>query len=123
MKKYIHVTKENREGLARIFDVTDRMVWYALSFDAAKGWTDLAQRIRKAALERGGIVMVECAEVETLFDADGYIRQYMPNGAMLEISKENGNGVVLYRGERVKEFENLQFREIGRLQDWAMGLR
>lgn len=123
MKKYIHVTKENREGLARIFGVSDRMVWNAITFDAARGGTDLARRIRKAALERGGIVMVEVPEVETLYDADGFIRQYMPNGAQLEIDKETGNGVVLHRGQRVKEFENLPVREIEKVQEWAMGLR
>ena len=123
MKKYIHVTKENREGLAMIFGVSDRMVWYALTFDAAKGYSDLAKRIRKAALERGGIVMVEVPEVETLFDADGYIRQYLPNGAMLEIGKDDGKCVVLFRGEQVREFVDVALRQIEGIQNWAMALR
>lgn len=123
MKKYIHVTKENREGLVRIFGVSDRMVWNALTFDAAKGGSDLAKRIRKAALERGGIVMVEVPEVETLHDADGYIRQYLPNGAMLEIGKDDGRCVVLFRGERVREFEDVPVRQLEGIQEWAMTLR
>ena len=75
MKKYIHVTKETRELLEKTFGVTSTMVWYALSFNPSRGQSDLAKRIRKAALEHRGILMAdECVLENTLFDADGYIR-------------------------------------------------
>lgn len=38
---------------------------------------DLAKKIRSLALQRGGIVMVEAPEMDTLHDADGYMRQYL----------------------------------------------
>lgn len=57
MKKYIHITKENREFLMKAFGVTGKTVQNAVRFDAERGDTDLAKKIRKVALERGGIVM------------------------------------------------------------------
>ena len=70
MKKYIHVTKETRELLEKTFGVTSTMVWYALSFNPSRGQSDLAKRIRKAALEHRGILMAdECVLENTLFDA------------------------------------------------------
>ena len=36
MKKYIHITKENRLGLAKMFNVTDRMVWAAITGKATQ---------------------------------------------------------------------------------------
>ena len=42
-----------------------------------------------------GIVMVETPEIETMHDADGYMRQYFPNGAMLEIDKTSGFAAIV----------------------------
>ena len=122
MKKYIHITKENREGLAKIFKVSDRTVWNAISFDKNKD-SNLAKRIRKAAIERGGILMSELPLMEALHDHDDYIRQYFPNDAMLELSKNDGSGVVFFKGVQVKRYENVLLSEIGSIQNWAMTLR
>lgn len=120
MKKYIHITKENREGLANIFGVTDRMVWAAITFEKD---TDLAKRIRKAAIERGGIMMNELPEMETFHDYDNYLRQYLPNGAMLEFNKVTGTGDVIFKGESVKHYPMVVLNEIPNIQKWAMTLR
>lgn len=120
MKKYIHITKENREGLAKIFGVTDRMVWAAITFEKD---TDVAKRIRKAAIERGGIMMNELPESETFWDYDGYIRHYSPNGAMVEINKINGSCDVIFKGNNVRHWDNLLFKDIEGIQNWASTLK
>ena len=46
MKRFINVTKEVRQELAKVFNVGDRAVWNALSYDKERGETDRAKRIR-----------------------------------------------------------------------------
>lgn len=123
MKQYIHVTKEDREKLMKIFDCSERMVFYALQFDDNKGSSDLAKRIRKAALENCGILMNVVPAVETLFDHDGYMRQYLPNGAMLEFSKNDSSGDVFFKGMKVKHYDLVMLNDIESIQNWAMALK
>lgn len=54
MKKYIHVKKEDREFLAKVFGITPRMVFNAVHFESD---SELARKVRKLAMDRGGIVM------------------------------------------------------------------
>lgn len=125
MKRYIHIQKADREFILNLFKVTDRTVDNALRFDAERGNTDLARKIRKVAMEHGGIVMVVSPEAETLFDADGYMRQYLPNGVLLEFEKEAGNGGcnVYLKGDMVRRYDNVQVRDIPAIQNWAATLR
>lgn len=125
MKRYIHIQKADREFILNLFKVTGRTVDNALRFDAERGNTDLARRIRKVAMEHGGIVMVVSPEAETLFDADGYMRQYLPNGVLLEFEKEAGNGGcnVYLKGDMVRRYDNVQVRDIPAIQNWAATLR
>lgn len=125
MEQYIHVTKETREKLMKIFDCSERMVFYALQFDPNKGYSDLAKRIRKAAFENYGILMNVIPAVETFFDHDGYMRQYLPNGAILELGKtsETKGGAVFFKGEKVRHYEDVMTSEIIDIQNWAMTLR
>lgn len=125
MKRYIHIQKAGREFILNLFKVTGRTVDNALRFDAERGNTDLARKIRKVAMEHGGIVMVVSPEAETLFDADGYMRQYLPNGVLLEFEKEAGNGGcnVYLKGDMVRRYDNVQVRDIPAIQNWAATLR
>lgn len=107
MKKYIHITKEDRMFIMKALGVTERTVFNAIRFDSKRGDTELARKIRKLAMERGGIVMVEIPEIECLFDADGYMRQYLPNNTILEFSFENGGCDVFHKGEKVRHYENV----------------
>ena len=50
MRKYIHIRKEDREFIMKVFGVTGRTVMNAIRFDSERGDTDLARRIRKVAL-------------------------------------------------------------------------
>ena len=125
MKRYIHIQKADREFILNLFKVTGRTVDNALRFDAERGNTALARKIRKVAMEHGGIVMVVSPEAETLFDADGYMRQYLPNGVLLEFEKEAGNGGcnVYLKGDMVRRYDNVQVRDIPAIQNWAATLR
>lgn len=122
-KRYIHIMKEDREFIMKSLGVTERTVLNAIRFDEKRGHTDLAKRIRKLAMSRGGIVMVVNPEIETLFDADNYMRQYFPNGALLEISKDDGNAAIYFKGERVWKAASTKCSEIKGFQGRAMSLK
>lgn len=123
MKQYIHVTKEIRQKLMKIFGCSERMVFFALQFDERRGYSDLAKKIRMAAYENYGILMNVVPAVETLFDHDGYMRQYLPNGAMLEFSKNDGSGDVFFKGMKVKHYDLVMLNDIESIQNWAMTLK
>lgn len=116
MKKYIDVTKEVRQDIMAAFKVTGKMVYYALNFDAKRGESEKAKRIRVYAKQKGGVVMVVTPEVETIHDANGYMRQYFPNGAMIECNKANGNVVVFYKGQKMKSYEDVKIKELEEIQ-------
>lgn len=122
-KRYIHIMKEDREFIMKSLGVTERTVLNAICFDEKRGHTDLAKRIRKLAMSRGGIVMVVNPEIETLFDADNYMRQYFPNGALIELDKKAGTGDVLFKGERAGHYENVSLRDIEEIQAFASALK
>lgn len=122
MKQYIHVTKEVRQKLMKIFDVSSVMLWKALAFESD---SPLARKIRKAALENLGILMNELPADQTIFDNDDYMRQYLPNGAMLEIGKTPATKgcSVYFKGTEVKHYNDVMVTEIKNIQDWAMSLK
>ena len=119
MKKYIHVKKGDREFLAKVFGITPRMVFNAIHFESD---SELAQKVRKLAMNRGGIVMVEAPEVETLFDADGYMRQYLPGGVLLKFKYSDNSCTVYVKGEERRRFDDVHVSEIPQIQDWAKAL-
>lgn len=123
MRKYIHIKREDREFIAKAFGITERSVFNAIRFDDRRGETELARKVRKLAMERGGIVMVEIPEIETLHDADGYMRQYLPNDVLLEFSREDGGCDVFHKGMKVRHYENVLVRDIPEIQNWASTLR
>lgn len=120
IKKYIHVDKETREFLCKAMNVEPRTVFNALNFVKDN---DLAKRIRNLAYSKGGILMNELPAIETLHDAGNYMRQYMPNGVLLEFSKTDGGGDVYLRGRLVRHYDRVMCSEIGGIQDWAATLR
>jgi hypothetical protein len=120
MKKYIHMKKEDREFISKALGVTPRMIFNAVHFESD---SDLARKVRKMAMDRGGIVMVEAPEAETLFDADGYMRQRLVNGVLLEFNMKDSSCEVLMKGETVRRYENVLVSEIPQIQDWASALR
>lgn len=122
-KKYIHIKKEDREFIERLFGVGSKTVFNALYYNGPRGDTDLAKKIRKVAMEHGGIVMNEIPEIETLHDSDGYIRQYLPNNTLLELDKHSGGCDVFHKGELVRHYDLVGVNQIGAVQEWAGALK
>ena len=123
MKRYIDITRENREFLMKVFGVTYKTILNAITFDDLRGNTELAKRIRKLALERGGTVMVDVAEIETWHDADGHVRQYFPNGVILDGDKKSGKVDLLVGGKVARSYDNPKISEMETIQREAMALR
>lgn len=122
MKRYIHITKENREFLMKAFGVSRKTVQNAVMYDGERGESDLAKRIRKLALKRGGIIMVTAPEMETMHDSDDYMRQYFPNGAMLELNKKDASCDVFFKGDNVRHYDRVEIPDIYAIQDWVQAL-
>lgn len=121
MKKYIHIQKADREFIAKVFKVSKRTVYNAIHFEDLGEGNELAKKIRKLALERGGIVMVEAPEWEVLHDADNFMRYYHGD-VLLEFSKEEPWCDVYKKGEKVRRFEHVMTSDIQGIQDWAAAL-
>ena len=122
VKTYIHIKKEDRDFIAKAFGVGNKTIRNALHYDDERGGSELARRIRRLALERGGIKMVEAPESEVLFDSDGYMRQYMQGGVLLEFNLEEGSCTVYKEGEEVRRFLDVFVRDVPFIQEWAEGL-
>lgn len=121
-KRFIQISKEDREFIMKTFKVTDRTVQYAVYFNKTNGNTDTARRIRKLALDRGGVYMVEAPECETIFDHKGRMYQRFDNGAELVTDKDSGEVEVWFKDQRVHHSGDMQLTELYRLQDWAAAL-
>lgn len=117
MKKVITVTREQREFLAKAFDVTDVMVSYALNYHPKKGQSELARRIRLLALQRGGHVMCCAPESEVVHDSANMMRQHFQNGMMWEGDKNTGTVELKdAKGDVVERIEHATLRDIEALQ-------
>lgn len=119
MKKRIELNKEGQEFICRAFGITVRMVQYALSYDRD---TDLARRVRELALQRGGQVVYTLPEIETMHDAYGMIRQYLPGGVTIELSKADGSGRITRQGKTLWEGKDVKVGEIEGIQQMAARL-
>ncbi|MBR4154622.1 MAG: hypothetical protein IKT96_04665 [Paludibacteraceae bacterium] len=119
IKRYIHVTGEQRNFLIKAFKTNEMSVWRALNYIND---SELSLRIRSLALQRGGIAMVMAEEAETLYDADGYMRQYFPNGVLIEGNKTTGYVAILKDGKEVAGFDNPTITQLEHIQQSAMRL-
>ncbi len=122
MNSKIAVTKAVREALEKRFKVTERTVFKALS-DKYSVDNGLHRRIRKTALEKGGIEMLTLPMMRTFFDADNIMYNYLPNGAILEFYREDGTGHVFFKGKEVASYENVTVPMIYDIQEQAAALR
>ena len=108
-----------------MFNCTERMVYKALCFESR---TLLARKIQYVARkEMGGWVEASVPEAEIFYDTmeDGrhFMRQYFNNGAVLEVSMDTGNGVVMFKGEAQERYDHVLISEIPNIQDMARALR
>ena len=119
MRKYIDVSAEVREELMKAFKVTGRTVYNALSYDAHRGASEIARRIRKLARLKGGVTYYVVEAEEVWFDSEGSMHQVFSNGAEIVIDKATGKGQVIYRGEIKAEYPQVMMAEIADMQEYA----
>jgi hypothetical protein len=116
MEKYVAVTKETRDFLAKAFKTTKKSVWRALYYADRGGDSPTARKIRKVAQERGGILMVATPYMETIHDADGYMRQYFPNGVLVECNKSTGRVELIKDGKVVAGYDKVTINQLHAIQ-------
>ncbi|KGN77923.1 hypothetical protein HR13_10280 [Porphyromonas gulae] len=109
-----------RGYLCKLFRVTPQMVWKALSFESD---TDLAKKIRKAALERGGQHVVELPIFETIHDVEGRMTQTFPGGAIMVCYKDTGAVEVYHAGELVERYEDVSIAQLDSIQQLCATIR
>lgn len=105
--------------LVKTFKTTSVSVWRALSF---RDNSPKSQRIRCAAYQNSGQLLVLAPAIETIHDADNYMRQYFPGDVMIEGNKNNGHVDLLKRGEVVKSWDNVYLRDLDGIQQEAAQL-
>lgn len=118
-----------RGKLMKIFNVGDRAVRNALDWTSE---SELAKKIRFTALKNGGVMIAPVKDnaiindfiAATFHDSDDdrMMRQYMTNGAVIELSKETGIGNVYWHGESVRRYEDVHVKDISSIQKYAAAL-
>lgn len=119
-KVRIEVSTEVRKKLEKIFGVTGKTVSNALNYAGERGETDLAKRIRRAAMENGGKRMAYLPAFETAHTHNGIMTQTFDNGAKLVADMHTGNVEVFdTKGILRKQSENVSIPELYVLQNMA----
>ena len=118
-RKQIEVSKQTREMLVKTFKTTSVSVWRALSF---RDNSPKSQRIRHAAYQNRGVLLVLAPAIETIHVADNYMRQYFPGDVMIEANKDNRHVDLLKRGEVVKSWDNVYLSDLEGIQQEAAQL-
>lgn len=128
-KRIILVTPEETKYLARLFKVSTVTVWAALKYRKSN---PIHQKIRKAAIERGGRQMVLTPEFEAIYitnrqDADKSMTRYMmqpfENGATIEGNFKTGLVVIRdKRGEVKGQWNSPKISELMAIQEMAQSL-
>ena len=115
----IDVTVKTRDELAKAFRTTIVTVWSALNYKTS---SPLSQRIRQLALQKGGQWLMLAPVMETIHDADGWMRQYFSPHVMIEADKTTGDAALLLDGEAVHRVKNISLVGLAELQIQARGL-
>lgn len=98
MRKHIKVDIEVAKEIARVFNCTNMAVWYALNFqrNSAK-----AQRIRRFALQKGGVLIGAAIEPETMYESDGTMVQQF--GQRVKLIAKTGVVTVYLDGKAIEK--------------------
>lgn len=118
-RKQIEVNKQTREMLVKRFKTTSVSVWRALSF---RDNSPKSRRIRMAAYQNSGVLLVLTPAMETIHDADNYMRQYFPADVMIEADKNTGRVELLKNGEVVNSWDSVKLSEFPTIQQEAVKL-
>ncbi|MDN4753864.1 hypothetical protein QYZ87_04870 [Porphyromonadaceae bacterium W3.11] len=112
MERRILVTPEGRDFLMRSFAVSEQMISYALNY---KRHSDLAQKIRSLALQRGGKLVTE--EMVTIYESNGDMIQTWGNRARLVANMKSGDVMVYIDGQLDRQFKNMSIAELMKEQN------
>jgi hypothetical protein len=118
-RKQIEVSKQTREMLVKTFKTTKVSVWRALAY---RDNSPKSQRIRRAAELNGGVLLMLTPAMETMHDADGFLRQYFPNDVLIEANKKTGRVELLKRGEVVKSWDGIALSQFSEIHNEALAL-
>lgn len=118
-RKQIEVDKQTREMLVKTFNTTSVSVWRALSY---RDNSPKSRSIRMAAYQNRGVLLVLTPAMETIHDADNYMRQYFPADVMIEGNKNTGRVELLKNGEVVKSWDSVKLTELAAIQQEAVKL-
>ncbi|WP_304523026.1 hypothetical protein [Bacteroides acidifaciens] len=118
-KRQIEVSKQVREMLVKEFNTTSVSVWRALSF---RDNSPKSKRIRCAAYQNRGVLLMLTPAMETIHDADNFMRQYFPNGVLIEANKNNSHVDLLKNGEVVKSWDKVYLSDLDGIQQEAVKL-
>lgn len=124
-QRYIDATKEVREKLAKLFNVTEKMVYLALTY---RKNSVIARKIRYVAVrEYHCKPMCHCPECETMHNVTEDGRELMvqnfDNGVKLEVDKKTGETVVYdRRGEVLQRKQIHRVPELSEIQLYAESL-
>lgn len=124
MKKYIKISGKEKEWIGTALNVSPSMVDFALRFDAKRGNSDLAKRIRKLALHRGGVLMNELPAFETIHNTvAGEMVQPFENGAKLVMVWATGSLKIFNKkGELCRDIHINTIEELTNAQCFAAAL-
>lgn len=124
MKKYIKISTKEKEWIMQALGISRVMVNHALGFDPKRGNSDLAKRIRKLALHRGGVLMNELPVFETIHNtAKGEMVQEFENGARLVMVWATGSVKVFDKvGNTCRDARISTIEELTEMQMFAAGM-
>lgn len=66
--------------------------------------------------------MIASPAMETMHDADNFMRQYFPNGVMLECDKNTGCVDIIKDGKSVKNYKNVMLDQLSAIQAEAQSM-
>ncbi len=118
-RKQIEVDKQTREMLVKTFNTTSVSVWRALSY---RDNSPKSKRIRMAAYQNRGKLLMLTPAMETIHDADNFMRQYFPADVLIEADKTTGHVELLKNGEVVKSWDSVKLSEFPTIQQEAVKL-
>lgn len=124
MKKYIKISEKEKQWIGEAFKVSRVTVNHALYFDEKRGNSDLAKRIRKLALHRGGVLMNELPAFETIHNtAAGEMVQPFENGTKLVLVWATGSLKIFNKkGELCRDIYINTIEELTNAQCFAASL-
>lgn len=127
MKRYIKVDTAAMAKLMKVFNVEERCIQNALKF---RQNNDLAKRIRMAAVENGGRLLVdEVQEDGTWFtgtagspESPHMMHMELPNGVVIEVHTSDGHAEVIKDGGVVYSYQNVKIADLKAIKEVAMSL-